>query len=159
MRRSTSITDTCTYSVFSCPVLTFPSGAETGHLADTLYWMGYVYFSLSCVPIPLCHSGLVEDKLPNWVRPRYLVYEIMQLSGRPDIAVMRTCATAIDAWCYEILAGKVREPCLSWNSGLSPSEALQPSLPSCKGKMFLSAAMWMRHYDEAAREVRHQWWL
>ena len=29
---------------------------------------------------------LVEDKLPNGVRPRYLAYDIMQLCGRPDIA-------------------------------------------------------------------------
>jgi mRNA-capping enzyme len=55
-------------SVFSCPVLTFPSRAETGHLADTVL-----------------DGELVEDKLPNGVRPRYLVYDIMQLSGRPDI--------------------------------------------------------------------------
>ena len=34
------------------------------------------------------HLGqeLVEDRLPNGVRPRYLVYDIMQLCGRPDIA-------------------------------------------------------------------------
>jgi mRNA-capping enzyme len=55
-------------SVFSCPVLTFPASSG-GHLSDTLL-----------------DGELVEDKLPNGVRPRYLAYDIMQLCGRPDLA-------------------------------------------------------------------------
>ena len=56
---------------------------------QTLSLMVYVWSTAwLCLPLSLlsAHQELVEDKLPNGVRPRYLVYDIMQLSGRPEIA-------------------------------------------------------------------------
>jgi mRNA-capping enzyme len=97
-------------SVFSCPVLTFPSRAETGHLADTVL-----------------DGELVEDKLPNGVRPRYLVYDIMQLSGRPDIV---RCDHATRQRCIqeEIIAPRDIAVSLAYCTALALALPLSPQV-------------------------------
>ena len=73
-------------SVFSCSSLSFPARAEEEHLVDTLLdGVSRTNCMISSSAI-LSGQELVEDKLPNGVRPRYLVYDTMQLSGKPDIS-------------------------------------------------------------------------
>ena len=64
-------------SVFSCSSLSFPARAEEEHLVDTLLdGVSRTNCMMSSSAI-LSGQELVEDKLPNGVRPRYLVYDIM----------------------------------------------------------------------------------
>ena len=51
-------------SVFSCPVLTFPSRAERGHLADTVLDGVCVLLTLPC-SIPLCHRSWLKTSCPT----------------------------------------------------------------------------------------------
>ena len=85
-------------SVFSCSSLSFPARAEEEHLVDTLLdGVSRTNCMMSSSAI-LSGQELVEDKLPNGVRPRYLVYDIMPLSGKRDIygvTMLPDCSASI----------------------------------------------------------------
>ena len=80
---------------------------------------------------PMLHSSLsqelVEDKLPNGVRPRYLVYDIMQLSGRPDIV---RCDHATRQRCIqeEIIAPRDIAVSLAYCTALALALPLSPQV-------------------------------